>query len=713
MVRIFTRRAMLAHASLAALAAASAAHAQTAAPPAADTGASVSEVVVTASKREQRLVDVPYAVTAVGAAEITARGSLDIKDLQYSVPGLNITPGTLGQDRVALRGINAGFGTGLPVVGVYVDDVGVSVDQQQRETSFPLVDIDRIEVLRGPQGTLYGQGSEAGTIRYITRNPSLTAFDGFIEGNIYSQHEGGTGGRLNVVGGGPIVQDKLGLRLVAGYEDQAGWIDYPNARQNNANNVRTYYIRPKLLWKPTENLTVSLLYQYYDAKAATSPFTYNSTNSFNASRLDRQIDRSDLVDLTLNYTTDFGTFTSSTGYLHRDFVFQFPAPFPYTAAQNTRFEQTTEEFRFTSKQLGHFNFTTGVFYRDFASPTLRTIDTTGFPPATATALFNALTRTGTDPVNSQAFAVFGDGTYSVNDKLDLSVGVRYYTDDRQTINITPVIRYTETKASFDSVDPRFNIRYKITPDISAYFQAAKGFRSGGFNTTPQNPTYDAEDLWSYEGGVKAALFGGKLYIDSAVYYLDYSNRQSQSLVNVSGLQIASTTNGGAASGPGFEFSGTLQLPWRLKAEASVSYNDVTFDTTTIENRAGDRFALVSPWTGGASLSQRIPLSGFPIGHGDASLFWRADYQHADAASDVIRGANAAGQSVILYNGKSGTQDTVNLHAGVQVKDVSLTFEALNLSDNRAVVYPFLGYGPGYNQRLRPRSLGVTLRYDFR
>ncbi|MEY3295928.1 MAG: hypothetical protein RLZZ451_1976 [Pseudomonadota bacterium] len=179
--------------------------AQTPAPAAAE----ASQVItVTATKRNERITDVPLAVTAIGEAEIRDRGAADLRDMQYSVPGLNIQEQTPGANRIQLRGVNAGFGTGLPIVGTYLDEMGITIDQQSRDSLVQLVDMSRVEVLRGPQGTLYGEGSMAGTIRYLTRNPSLTKTDGFVEANLYQQQDGGMGHRLSGAFGTPLMEGR-------------------------------------------------------------------------------------------------------------------------------------------------------------------------------------------------------------------------------------------------------------------------------------------------------------------------------------------------------------------------------------------------------------------------------------------------------------------------------------------------------------------------
>ncbi|MFO0333633.1 MAG: TonB-dependent receptor, partial [Pseudomonadota bacterium] len=589
--------------------------AQTAPPRAGERAANLGEVVVTSSRREERIVDVPYAITAVGGPEIEERGAFDLKQLQYSVPGLAMnTSQVIGADRIQLRGVDAGAGTGLPTVGVYVDDVGISVDQQQRDSGFPLVDIERVEVLRGPQGTLYGQGSVSGTIRYITRDPSLTKFEGFADATLSSVADGGTGYRINGAFGGPIVEDTFGVRVVAGYDKSAGWIDYSRLGQKDFNEVETQFARIKAVYAPEGALRASLLYQYLDSEADANNTSDVGTSLVSSEeRADPASDGSHILNLTVDY--DFGAvkLTSATGWVDRDFLFVasgrnlgLPAGLNAGLSFDINFKQFSQELRLASSGDGRLRWVVGAWYRDFESPAVRQ----GLP-APAVPIFAGLFRVGTDPVNSESRALFGDVTWAFTDSLEASVGLRYYEDERETIGTNAAGVTTSASAEFDSTSPRFNVLYKWSDAVSSYATVAKGFRSGGFNF--DRSTFDPETLWSYEIGTKAALLEGRLYLDAAAYYLDYENRQSNNRVG----PFAVTTNAGAASGPGAEFALSMRLPSELSLNLTGSWNDVAFDSTTFENNEGEPFNYVPEFTASASLSQKIPF-----GAGGLAFTWR-------------------------------------------------------------------------------------------
>jgi outer membrane receptor protein involved in Fe transport len=657
-------------------------------------------ITVSATKRNERITDVPIAVTAIGASEIRDRGAVDLRDLQYSVPGLNIQEQSPGANRIQLRGVNAGSGTGLPIVGTYLDEMGVTIDQQQRDTFFPLVDLARIEVLRGPQGTLYGEGSLAGTVRYLTRNPSLTKTDGFVEAQLYRQGAGGTGHRLSAAFGTPLVDGKAGLRIAAGSDKLAGWIDAPQAGAKDANEGKRYFIRPKLLIQPNDRLSISLL-------ALHSRYDVNSDNF--ASLADPKVrqrtalfpgrDNSDLANAVVQY--DFGpvTLTSSTGYLQRDLLFTASlSGGAVRASFDSSFRQWNQELRLSSNGDGPLQYTVGVWARDYKSRIDRSGTLNGNPLA-------ALRRVGTDPVDSTSSALFGDATWKLSPRIELSAGGRYYRDERSLDSSIPARPTGPAVGKFNAFSPRLSGRYEWSRNASSYATLSKGFRSGGFNGN--GTTYDPETLWNLEFGHKAMLANG-VFFDGALYYADYQDRQAQTAIEVSpGVFQAITRNVGKASGPGIEAAVSARLGAGLELTATLGWNDIKAKTSNVEVVAGEAFDGVSKLTGSLALSQRVPLSAGLKG------MWRVDYQHADPYNFRVRQGLANGTVATLQNFRSANQDYVNIRAGVEAADWSLTLDVKNLFDKQPMLFPNAPLAQsGEGVYAAPRTIGVTFRKSF-
>jgi outer membrane receptor protein involved in Fe transport len=654
-------------------------------------------ITITATKRPERITDVPAAITAIGANEIRDRGASDLRDLQYSVPGLNIQEQAPGANRIQLRGVNAGAGTGLPIVGTYVDEVGITIDQQQRDGPFPLVDLARIEVLRGPQGTLYGEGSLAGTIRYITRNPSLTRTDGFIEANAYRQGEGGTGYRVNGAVGVPLMTDKVGLRVAGGYDKTAGWIDYPQINASDVNSSKRWFIRPKLFAQVTDKLTVSLMLQRYvyegdsdNLSSAADPMVRQRNERFPGS------DKSDLANAVVQY--DFGpvTLTSSTGYQKRDLLFNASLA-GFRVVFDTAFKQWSQEVRIASNGDGPLRYSAGIWMRDFKSE----IDRTAFRGGAVTT---ALRRVGDDPVDSTSSAVFGDATWKLNDRIEISGGGRWFNDERSTGSTVPAV--ATTSAKFDAFSPRLSGRYEWNRNASTYATVAKGFRSGGFNGS--RTTFGPETLWNYELGHKASLLGGNVFFDGAVYYADYKDRQAQSAAEVSpGVFAAETRNVGKASGPGVEAGLSARLGAGLELSGTVGWSDIKSKVSNTEVLKGEAFDFVSKVTSSLSLSQRLPVFAGLTG------MWRVDYQHADPYTQRVRQQLPTGAVSTLQDFRSQNQDYFNVRAGVEAKGWSLMLDVKNLFDKRPLLFPVAPISAsGEGGHAAPRPIGLTLRSTF-
>jgi outer membrane receptor protein involved in Fe transport len=656
-------------------------------------------ITVTATKRNERITDVPLAVTAIGEAEIRDRGAVDIRDLQYSVPGLNIQEQSPGAFRIQLRGINPGAGTGLPIVGTYVDEVGITIDQQQRDGPFPLVDLARIEVLRGPQGTLYGEGSMAGTIRYITRNPSLTKSGGFVEANLFQTDGGGLSQRVNAAVGVPLVEGKAGMRVAAGYDKLAGWVDYPQIAAKDANSARRMFVRPKLLIQPSEALTVTLLYQRYEADSDTDNYSSLADPSVRQRKeLFPGKDHSDLANAVIQYNLGPATLTSSTGYQKRDLLFAASlSGGALKAVFDSSFSQWSQELRVSSNGDGPLQYTAGVWMRKFDSTEDRSATLNGAP-------FAPLKRLGDGYVDSKSSAVFGEVTWKSGPRVEFTAGGRYYRDERSTGSVVPAT--ATQRADFNAFSPRLSARYEWSRNTSTYVTVSKGFRSGGFNGN--GTSFGPESLWNYELGTKAILMGGSLFFDGAVYYADYKDRQAQAAQEIApGVFQALTRNVGKASGPGVEVALSGRLGAGLELTATVGWNGIRNDSSNVEVLKGEAFDLVSAMTSSLALSQRFAVAAGLTG------LWRVDYQHADPYSQRVRQAQANGVVATLQDFRSKAQDYVNLRAGVEGKDWSLTLDVKNALNKRPMLFPVVPLSQSQEGvHAVPRSIGLTLRKSF-
>ena len=217
---------------------------------------SIDEIIVTAQKKEERLLDVPISISVVSDEFIENAGISNLADLAYAVPNLSVVETSPGVFTAAIRGVtnNSGF---APLTGIYLDEIPLSVTTVA-SVNLETIDIERVEVLKGPQGTLYGQGSVGGTIRFIAKKPSFDGIEGQIGGSAYGTKDGDSSGEFTGVLNLPVIDDTLAFRVAATYKDRGGWIDRPDAGIDNANDSELSSIRLKGLWNISDDFNANL-----------------------------------------------------------------------------------------------------------------------------------------------------------------------------------------------------------------------------------------------------------------------------------------------------------------------------------------------------------------------------------------------------------------------------------------------------------------------
>ena len=519
----------------------------------------LAEVTITAEKRVSTVQDTPISITAVSGDELRERGIADFDALAQSTPGVSLKSEGPGQTEVELRGMTSSGGNS-PTVGFYLDDIPLTAPagaQNGKVVIDPaLYDLNRVEVLRGPQGTLYGSGSMGGTVRLITNQPDPSAFHATAESVLSGTDGGGFNHNDSLMVNIPLLQDVLALRVVATEDYVSGWIKrivagpFPLVSTNGAirgdvqaapiekqypgsNAQQLYGIRTTLLWKPTEQLTItpSIFYQisHQDGISAfdSTPGTETRYQPFDIA--EPQSDR--ITIFSLNSVYNFGGFdvsSSTAQWSRRSTQVQdgsenfnnpdtgttyasnngLPNPGYYGASgsgevygrEDDPSQQFSEELRFASTSDGPLTWVGGGFFSHFlstwnydgisANPSAY-MDLGTFAPATTTQWFKA-----DSPTTVSQYAVFGEAAYAFTNGLAGTVGLRYYSYDYRFSSIisgwgSALGEATPSssgliKQSEDGLNPKFNLAYKFSPDLLAYATIAKGFRPGGGNA--QYPT---------------------------------------------------------------------------------------------------------------------------------------------------------------------------------------------------------------------------------
>ncbi|HEX9787985.1 MAG TPA: TonB-dependent receptor [Candidatus Binatia bacterium] len=499
------------------------------------------EIIVTATKRAESVYDIPLSITAVDMETLERKGVRDLEELSRSVPGLVVNlVNEPSPKSIIIRGIAAADQTAA-TAAVYVDDTPLSVGPGSPDLKF--FDLERVEILRGPQGTLFGASSMGGAIRYVTTQPNYDEFSGRarFEGGSVAHGNGTYEGQ--VAFGGPIVGDNVAFRASGFYRRDAGYIDRVDEDtlevvDKNANTVESFGGRFALGFKPTDNIeaVASILYQESNiddfSTSFTSlgignasdpdalpvvplePFQRASTNG-----LDQRRDRTFLPNLTINWDLGFAELTSSTsymdyeidatndfGYFLRNFlntVFAVPEPFvhPLTATnlQQHKFDAIVQEARLTSTTDGPFEWLVGGYYRSATrennqvNPELTgLLGPDGFGLIGADGLLYSRVAT----TDLRELAAFGEVSYTLFERLKLLAGLRYTNNkisfagiEDGPFGVDPITGMAKVAASSnteDAVTPKFSATYNFTDEMMAYATVAKGFREGGVNAFGAN-----------------------------------------------------------------------------------------------------------------------------------------------------------------------------------------------------------------------------------
>ncbi len=728
MMRRF-KTVLSAHVALTAFAAP--ALAQPAPPPAADTSStSDPEIIVTAQKRAQRLIDVPQSVSVVSADVLRQTHSDRFSDFFTRIPSAAVNSSQAGLTRLILRGINTG-GVGA-TVATYVDETpfGSATSLANGAILTPDLDpsdIDRVEVLRGPQGTLYGANSLGGLLKYVTTLPSTDAFHLSAEGNVESVDHGNTGWSARAATNVPLGQT-LAVRASGFYRRDPGFIDSPRFG-SDINDGKTYGGRGSILFKPTDALTLrgTVTLENINSNGADArdvdPLTLKPVaGRFDQFRIVREPSNFKYRVYNGTGTYDFGgvTLLSSTswGNLDQNGIIDDSAiytpiltpvfgEFGYSQVQQVRQRRFTEEVRLSSSGKSRFEWTIGGFYtheRNLIHQIVNGVDLgTGDPVA-------SLANLATVDLASRyrEYAGFANGTFHITPKFDLTFGGRYsHNKQRATQNNDGPLVGGASQFDANSKDHVFT--YSVAPSFkpnentTIYARVARGYRPGGPNVLPPlaPPTvprqFGPDTTTNYELGIKSDLLDRKLSLELTGFYIDWRKIQLITVVDNFGVNI----NGGSARSKGIEFAATLRPVTGLSLSANGAYVDayLTQDAPTlVGGLKGDHLPYTARFSGTLAADYERPLSGTV--NGTAGISWRFT-GHRQSAFDTTYGQR-----------RLGSFNQVDAHAGVTFDRFRLDAFVRNLTDSRGI----LDLGPAGSAQngaiaasiVRPRSIGLTL-----
>lgn len=725
------------------------------------------EIVVTALKRGTRLQDTPLAISAVTGDSLERAGTTSFTELTQNTPSLRIVDNGPGNRRVILRGV---VGAGEPTVGVYYDEspvagsVGTTSDAAGSTPDFRVFDVERAEVLRGPQGTLYGSGSMGGTVRIIYEKPKTDQLEGAASVNLSAVKGGSPGASVDAMVNLPIVSDKLALRVVGSYQQFGGYIDNSYYGTKNVNDGYSYSGRALLRFTPTDDLTIDLgaYYTKVSTDASRWFFETGERHTTNARSESGNYDENRIFSGTLRY--DFGpvVLTAVSTYFDRDRVvvgdvsdnfnrrdtaagcvtYLKPAGGVCTPAQLAPYldltrtiqfsslyqpqsvKNWTNEIRLSSTGSGPLNWTFGGYLEDRKSWVRSTL----LSASPMTGELNPFTpeniyydRTINDRLKQKA--LFAEVSYQFFEKLTATVGTRWYEYDKTVGGVVDQGQihyasvpspYTEAQTTENGFVHKFNLAYEFNRNLMIYAQAAQGFRPGGVNQAIGLPVglsaYTADSLWNYEFGVKSQPIQG-VYLNLTGYQIDWSNMQVSARTAGTGSVFGLISNVGAARIKGVEAELNASPIDGLSLIANVGYTDAKLTEDQVSaivvaaGRKGDRLPFVPKWNISASAEYSWSLSNSL----DASV--RLDGSYSGSSYSTLAKTD-------VYRRKVDDYTLVNARIGVEAPDGNWSAHLYvnNLFDALAITTKSSSANTGgltITHGAPPRTIGLSLAKRFR
>jgi iron complex outermembrane recepter protein len=692
-------------------------------------------VVVTAEKRATPLQDLAAPVTAITGQQLDLMGITDFRDLATSVPSLTFVPLSDTTTKIVLRGISTGnlndassSGTGL-----YLDDVPMSSAYGPGGEDINMTDLKRVEVLRGPQGTLYGAGSEGGTVRYITNQPDLSQFGGDVnyEGEDIDGASAAFGSYADGVLNIPLITNTLGLRIVAWDRDDQGWISSPTRNVDRVNGVRLAGGRVALRWDLNSDWSITMmgLYQnnhddggpYVDETANKVPLGADLTQVVGTIGTPGLITDS-IASLLVHGDLGWATLTSSTSYSdfdrHQSFDDTHIFPFdlgtvlvPGTTAVPEVFysedRDYTEELRLASAGSGPLTWLTGVFLQDYQLPGDRSATTLGGPYV---SLFDiALTQ------KRKTYAAFGEASYEFASAWTVTLGGRIErVDSAYDQGLSGALvggnLVNTTSGSNDYFTPKAELSYKLSQHNLLYVLYSEGYRPGGsnlkYNTVSIPATYSSDTVKNYEVGAKTAWLDGRLIANLAAYHEEFTGLQV--VVAKGGLPYFA--NAGKAASNGVELELDAVPIKRLTLRGWIAYDHAYFvdASPALSAFAGEGIPQVPHWSLSASADYNWAIQG------DENAFVHLDGRYvasSPAGAGVLEGIDLS-----AYR-------TLNARTGLNLGSLQVALFADNLTNVRAQlgvspVVPTASSVPitsiDYLRMtvLQPRTIGVKVGYVF-
>jgi iron complex outermembrane receptor protein len=698
-----------------------------------DDVSSLQEIVVTATKRPTKLFDTPISMTVLTDTALESINAESFGDVTRLIPGLTAIDSGPGQKRYALRGLQS---PGEPEVALYYDEIpirglpGNSLDSGDDQPDFKLWDVDRIEVLRGPQGTLYGNGSMGGAVRIISKRPDLDHFEAASGAVAGTTDGGGPSWRVNEMVNVPLLEDRLAIRLTGYFDRDGGFINEPAISDTNVaqftgsglNWAHTWGGRATVALRATDSWTVTAIAYYQNLNTGNSNETYPAyatsrdpyvSKAFSRTPWD---DESRMFNLISTYELGWADFVVTGSYQKRIADLNIgttranlslfgctlatwkntcfgPPIVPADSLGHESVSATSGEARLVSKDTDALAWTLGSFVQNATTRREGLVATTDGQGYIA---YNPTTNDPNDEIfarnNEDAFdqhAVYGEATYEILRRFKVTVGLRWfdsYRSDQQSIvhqfsptqplGAEPFQEFRE-----NALYKKFELSYALNPDALFYANASQGFRAGGPNYpggfTTTAPPYGPDSIWDYELGWKLALADRRVAWTGAVFRINWSDIQQL----VPQTLFSYIINAGSARSDGFETEIEATLVRGLSLGIGATFNNAHLvgpqplsTSPSAQLESGDRLGGVPEWTTSATLNYVHALDS------TRTIDARADYTYQSSRPSVVATASPA-YFIIPGGGLTGlhvsVDDDRSWNVGLHVENLFNRYVALS------------------------------------
>ena len=705
---------------------------------------SLEEVIVTARKREESIYDVPISISVISEDLIENLGAQDFTDILRSVPGLTAYQNGPGRTRLYIRGIANGAGNDNDTqngetVSIYLDEIPISLGAMNPELG--LFDLKRVEVLRGPQGTLYGAGAMAGTIRQVSNKPNLTEVEGKIEAGFANISHGGESysfkGLVNI----PLAKDTFALRASAYYNDFGGYLDNVQTGEKDVNDGTTKGGRIAARWMLSDNFMAdfSIFYHDYSDNGRpedhdATPFLTRDTFSF-----DGYDDEMDIYNMTLNYDLGWGEIVSSTSYFDRtvinrrslDLLFELALPpgiTPHELVDTTDMQTFAQEIRLASTTDKPFQWTVGLYFDEKDTLYLNTFPVPGADEilGVPSEAFGAPTDTlfyGFDDLTVKTYAFFGEAYYSFGD-FTVTAGLRYFDWQQDIVfyqsglfnggaNSDP-----RPQGKDDGVNPKLSLSYDINDRTLVYGSASRGYRYGGINGAIPEAVcadeleevnreggdvrfFDPDKLWNYEVGAKGTSANGNFSYSAAAFVIKWDDMQTSRSFDC-GFGFRENVGKATSQGVELEMQMAVGGGWTLGLGGAYVDASLDEDVPNLDAQKGDQVPYVPKLSFNVSAEYHFPM----VNNMDWFVWANAQYvgeRHTEFNHDPSTNYR-----------KMDAYTIVNARIGFNWETWEFSLVSNNLLDDDGVVRALRRppFDPDAVIRTPPRTVGLVARKFF-